>query len=411
MGANEHQLARDFEQVRQRSLHLAEPLSSEDCGAQSMPDASPVKWHLAHTTWFFETFILEPREPGFRPFHPAFRMLFNSYYNGVGAKHPRAQRGLLTRPGLDEVLAWRSDVDARIAGLLRAAPQDRELSALVELGMQHEQQHQELILTDLKHLLAQNPLAPSYLDSLLPASCPPAPLAWLDFDGGLAEIGHRGTGFCFDNELPRHRAYVAPFQLASRLVTNGEYLEFVEAGGYRDPSLWLSEGWERVCSGELAHPMYWEFAQLQEQGRWMEFTLHGRQPLDLARPVTHVSLYEADAYARWRGARLPLESEWEFAARDVAVACGDLHPRAAGSSGLAQMFGECWQWTASSYAAYPGFAPAPGALGEYNGKFMVNQYVLRGSSCATPHGHARASYRNFFPAGARWQFTGIRLAR
>jgi ergothioneine biosynthesis protein EgtB len=408
MGANEHQQAREFEQVRQRSVHLAEPLSAEDCGAQSMPDASPVKWHLAHTTWFFETFILEPRERDFRPFHPAFRVLFNSYYNGVGAKHPRHQRGLLTRPALAEVLAWRHDVDARIARLLQAAPQDRDLAALVGLGMQHEQQHQELILTDVKHLLAQNPLAPSYLDSALPAAEPAGPLAWLDFDGGLAEIGHRGDGFCFDNELPRHRQYVAPFQLASRLVTNGEYLEFVEAGGYRDPSLWLSEGWDRVCSGELAQPLYWS----RDEGQgWMEFTLHGRQALDPARPVTHVSLYEADAYARWRGARLPLESEWEFAARDVAISCGDLHPRAAGSDGLAQMFGECWQWTGSSYAPYPGYAPAPGALGEYNGKFMINQYVLRGSSCATAHGHARASYRNFFPAGARWQFTGIRLAR
>jgi ergothioneine biosynthesis protein EgtB len=395
MGANEHQQARDFEQVRQRSVQLAEPLSAEDCGAQSMPDASPVKWHLAHTTWFFETFILEPHEQGFRPFHPAFRVLFNSYYNGVGDKHPRPQRGLLTRPALDEVLAWRRDVDARIASLLRAAPADRALAALVELGMQHEQQHQELILTDLKHLLAQNPVCPAYLDSALPASCAAGPLAWLDFDGGVAEIGHGGAGFCFDNELPRHRVYLAPFQLASRLVTNGEYLEFVDAGGYRDPGLWLSEGWDRVCSGELAHPLYWK----TEQGRWMEFTLHGLQPLDMARPVTHVSLYEADAYARWRGARLPLEAEWEFAAR------------AAGSDGLAQMFGACWQWTASSYAPYPGFAPAAGALGEYNGKFMVNQYVLRGSSCATPHGHARTSYRNFFPAGARWQFTGIRLAR
>jgi ergothioneine biosynthesis protein EgtB len=407
MGANEHRQAREFEQVRQRSVHLAEPLSPEDCCAQSMPDASPIKWHLAHTTWFFETFILEPREAGYRPFHPAFRVLFNSYYNGVGDKHPRAQRGLLTRPSFDEVLAWRHDVDARIARLLQEAPQDRALSALVELGLQHEQQHQELILTDLKHLLAQNPLYPAYLGSQLPESCAAAALAWLDFDGGLAEIGHGGAGFCFDNELPRHREYVAPFQLASRLATNAEYLEFVEAGGYRDPALWLSEGWDLVRSGALQQPFYWR----ELDGQWMEFTLHGLQPLDPARPVTHVSLYEADAYARWRGARLPLESEWEFAARDVAIACGDLHPRAAGSDGLSQMFGECWQWTASSYAPYPGYAPAAGALGEYNGKFMINQYVLRGSSCATPHGHARASYRNFFPAGARWQFSGIRLAR
>ncbi|WP_296952490.1 ergothioneine biosynthesis protein EgtB [uncultured Massilia sp.] len=407
MGAAEHRMNLEFAHVRQRSVHLAEPLSAEDCCAQSMPDASPVKWHLAHTTWFFETFILEPRESGFRPFHPAFRVLFNSYYNGVGAKHPRPRRGLLTRPALDEVLAYRADVDARIARLVAAAPHDAALAALVQLGLQHEQQHQELLLTDVKHLLAQNPLFPAYHDSPLAASADPAPMNWASFDGGLAEIGHDGRGFAFDNELPRHRQYVAPFALAARLVTNGEYLEFVEAGGYRDPELWLAEGWDQVCAGELRHPLYW----VEEGGRRLEFTLHGLQDLDLARPVTHVSMFEADAYARWRGARLPTEAEWEFAARDVAIACGDLHPRAAGSGGLAQMFGECWQWTASSYAPYPGFAPAPGALGEYNGKFMVNQYVLRGSSCATPHGHARASYRNFFPAGARWQFTGIRLAK
>jgi ergothioneine biosynthesis protein EgtB len=407
MGASEHRLSTAYEHVRQRTVHLAEPLTAEDCCAQSMPDASPVKWHLAHTTWFFETFILEPREPGFRPHDPAFRVLFNSYYNGVGAKHPRAQRGLLTRPTLAEVQAYRAIVDARMLRLLAAAPDDAELAALVELGLQHEQQHQELILTDVKHLLSRNPLYPAYVDSPLPASGPVEPLSWIDFDGGLAEIGHAGGGFAFDNESPRHRQYLQPFALASRLVTNGEYLEFVEAGGYRDPALWLSDGWDLVANGTLAEPLYW----VRDGDRLREFTLHGLQALDLARPVTHVSLYEADAYARWRGARLPTEAEWEFAARDAALTCGDLHPRAAGSSGLAQMFGECWQWTASSYAPYPGFAPAAGAIGEYNGKFMVNQYVLRGSSCATPHGHARASYRNFFPAGARWQFTGIRLAR
>jgi ergothioneine biosynthesis protein EgtB len=412
MGTRFEHPAAEFGQVRQRSVHLAEPLSPEDCCAQSMPDASPVKWHLAHTTWFFETFILEPRETGFQPFHPAFRVLFNSYYNGVGDKHPRARRGLLTRPALADVLAYRADVDRRMARLLARHPDDRELAALVELGLQHEQQHQELILTDVKHLLAQSPLFPAYLDAPLPASRPAAPLAWVEFDGGLAEVGHRGQGFAFDNELPRHRQYVAPFALASRLVTNADYLEFIEAGGYRDPALWLSEGWDMVRNGGLAHPLYW---QQRDDGAWQEFTLHGLQKLDPARPVTHVSLYEADAYARWRGARLPTEAEWEFAARDVAIGCGDQNwhpePRAAGSTGLAQMFGECWQWTSSSYAPYPGFAPAAGAIGEYNGKFMINQYVLRGSSCATPHGHARASYRNFFPAGARWQFTGIRLAR
>ena len=401
----------DFSAVRQRSLQLAEPLSSEDCCAQSMPDASPIKWHLAHTTWFFETFILEQAEEDFAPFHPAFRVLFNSYYNGVGARHPRPQRGLLTRPSLDEVRAYRLDVDRRMTQLLArrggAPTLDPALAALVELGLQHEQQHQELMLTDLKHLLAQNPLGPAYLDDPLEPAQPPAPLKWIRCEGGLAEIGHDGRGFCFDNELPRHRAYVAPFEIASRLVTNGEYLAFIEAGGYRDPGLWLAEGWDKVLAGELAHPLYWR----QEDGAWREFTLHGLLPLDPARPVTHLSLYEADAYARWCGARLPTEAEWEFAARQASIEAGRFHPEAASGAGLAQMFGACWQWTSSSYAPYPGYAPAPGAVGEYNGKFMVNQYVLRGSSCATPGGHARASYRNFFPAGARWQFTGVRLAR
>jgi ergothioneine biosynthesis protein EgtB len=397
----------EFQAVRQRSLHLAAPLSSEDCCAQSMPDASPVKWHLAHTTWFFETFILEAREAGFVPFHPAFRVLFNSYYNGVGAKHPRAQRGLLTRPSLDEVKAYRENIDARMLALLGSS-EDAALAALVTLGLQHEQQHQELMLTDVKHLLAQNPLAPGYDGEALAPEAPAPPLAFLEFDGGLVEIGHDGRGFAFDNELPRHRSYVAPFTLASRLVTNGEYAAFIEAGGYRDPALWLAEGWDKVASGDLAAPLYW---RRRPDGGWNEFTLHGEHALDPARPVTHLSLYEADAYARWCGARLPLEAEWEFAARLASIEAGRLHPGAAAGDGLAQMFGACWQWTSSSYAPYPGYAPAAGAIGEYNGKFMVNQYVLRGSSCATPAGHARASYRNFFPAGARWQFTGIRLAR
>ena len=400
------ELAQAFAAVRQRSLGIAAPLSAEDCCAQSMPDASPVKWHLAHTAWFFETFVLEPNEEGFEPHHPAFRILFNSYYNGIGDKHPRPRRGLLTRPSLDEVRAYREDVDRRMQRLLGGQPGD-ELARLVVLGLQHEQQHQELMLTDLKHLLAQNPLYPAYTPDALDTASSPPPLEFIEFDGGLAEIGHGGRGFCFDNELPRHRAYVAPFSLASRLVTNGEYLEFIEAGGYRDPALWLAEGWDRVGAGEFAHPLYW----LQQDGAWHEFTLHGVQALDLGRPVTHVSLYEADAYARWCKARLPTECEWEFAARQASLSGGSLHPDGADGEGLQQMFGACWQWTSSSYAPYPGDAPAPGAIGEYNGKFMINQYVLRGSSCATPDGHARPSYRNFFPAGARWQFTGIRLAR
>ncbi|MDO8050603.1 ergothioneine biosynthesis protein EgtB [Janthinobacterium sp. SUN211] len=405
-----------YHQVRQHSLRLAEPLSDEDCGAQSMPDASPVKWHLAHTTWFFETFILESMEAAFAPFHPAFRVLFNSYYNGVGEKHPRAQRGLLTRPGMDVVRAYRANVDARIARLLAGelARDERErLTMLLALGLEHEQQHQELLLTDVKHLLAQSALFPAYLErgdsGLAPAQEHAQPTAWLAFDGGLAQIGHAGDGFCFDNELPRHPQYVAPFELASALVTNGDYLAFIEAGGYRTAHLWLAEGWDWVRSGQLQCPLYW---QRDDAGRWQEFTLFGLRPLDLQAPATHLSLFEADAYAHWAGARLPTEAEWEVAAQGVAVETGQLHPAAgAPGAGLRQMFGHCWQWTSSSYAPYPGYRTAPGALGEYNGKFMLNQYVLRGSSCATPAGHARASYRNFFPAGARWQFSGIRLAR
>ena len=407
-------LAARFAAVRRRSLALAEPLSDEDCGAQSMPDASPIKWHLAHTTWFFETFILERMEPDFAPFHPAFRVLFNSYYNGIGEKHPRAQRGLLTRPGMAEVRAYRANVDARIARLLETQGGEalRALPELLALGLEHEQQHQELMLTDVKHLLAQSALLPAYLDTALPRGAVAPALEWFNFEGGLTEIGHRGEGFSFDNELPRHRQYVAPFALAARLVTNGEYLAFIQAGGYANAELWLAEGWDWVRTQQISHPLYWH---QDGHGAWMEFTLHGAQPLDPNRPVTHLSLYEADAYAHWAGARLPTEAEWELAAGELPLETGQLHPAAATSKSawatLSQMYGHCWQWTSSSYAPYPGFRAAPGALGEYNGKFMLNQYVLRGSSCATPEGHARASYRNFFPAGARWQFTGIRLAR
>jgi ergothioneine biosynthesis protein EgtB len=383
----------NFAEVRRRSLALAEPLSDEDCGAQSMPDASPVKWHLAHTTWFFETFILERFERGFAPFHPAFRVLFNSYYNGVGERHPRAARGLLTRPAMAEVRAYRADVDQRMARLLAEHGDDPDLAALLTLGLQHEQQHQELMLTDVLHLLAQHPLLPAYTDAEPARAAQAAPQAWIALEGGLAEIGFEGSGFCFDNELPRHRVYVAPCELAQRLVSNGEYAAFIEAGGYRDPALWLAEGWDYVNLHKLAHPLYW---RRTADGAWSEFTLEGAHRLDPARPVAHLSLYEAAACAQAMGARLPTEAEWELAARDAR---------------FAQLFGHCWQWTSSSYAPYPGFVCAAGALGEYNGKFMLNQYVLRGSSRATPAGHSRASYRNFFPAHARWQFTGLRLAR
>jgi ergothioneine biosynthesis protein EgtB len=386
-------LAAAYGAVRRRSVQLAEPLSDEDCGAQSMADASPVKWHLAHTTWFFETFLLEPREAQFVPFDPAFRVLFNSYYNGVGARHPRPQRGLLTRPGMREVRAYRANVDARMARLLAEHADDTALAVLVELGLQHEQQHQELILTDVLHLLAQSPLYPAYSVSA-PVAVAAAPAHWIACDGGLVDVGFAGDGFSFDNELPRHRVYLQPYALASQLVTNGEFLAFIEAGGYTDPSLWLSEGWDAVAQNGIRHPLYW----VKQDSGWHQFTLRGLQQLDLAQPLTQVSLFEADAYARWAGARLPLEAEWEAAAQQHAADLPDL-------------FGVCWQWTASSYAPYPGYAPAAGALGEYNGKFMINQYVLRGSSIATPPGHARASYRNFFPAGTRWQFAGVRLAR
>jgi ergothioneine biosynthesis protein EgtB len=339
-------------------------------------------------------------------------VLFNSYYNGIGEKHPRAQRGLLTRPAMAQVRAYRADVDARVARLLAGeleASQRGQLEMLITLGLEHEQQHQELMLTDVKHLLAQSALLPAYMDAPVPAAAMAPPLSWVGFDGGLTEIGYDGEGFCFDNELPRHKQYVAPFQLASRLVTNGEYQAFIAAGGYFNAALWLAEGWDWVRSQNLKCPIYW---QQDDNGNWQEFTLRGARALDPNLPVTHLSLYEADAYANWAGARLPTEAEWEVAAARAEIETGELHPAgAADAAGLLQMFGHCWQWTSSSYSPYPGYQTAPGALGEYNGKFMLNQYVLRGSSCATPAGHARASYRNFFPAGARWQFTGIRLAR
>ena len=400
-----------YNAVRQRSAALAAPLSPEDSCVQSMPDASPAKWHLAHTTWFFETFVLEPREAGFKPFHSAFRVLFNSYYNAVGQKHPRPQRGLLTRPGLSEVLSYRSDVDERMRALLLARPADPELREIVVLGLNHEQQHQELLLTDIKHLFSLSPLHPAYTAPAAPCMAA-APLTWHDFPEGVVQIGHEVDEFCFDNEKPRHCVYLQAYQLASRLVTNGDYAAFIEAEGYAKPAHWLAEGWDWRLAQGRDHPMYWQ----RNQSGWREFTLGGLCALDPHASVLHVSYYEADAYARWAGARLPTEAEWESAAAPFAlngdcVCAGGFYPGSARSSGLSQLFGDAWQWTQSSYAPYPGFRPSTGAVGEYNGKFMVNQYVLRGGSCVTPENHLRVSYRNFFPASACWQFSGIRLAR
>ena len=388
-----------WQQVRLRSLSIAAPLSAEDSAAQSMPDASPIKWHLAHTTWFFETFILEALEPDFEAFHPAFRILFNSYYNGIGEKHPRAQRGLLTRPGLEQVLAYRQQVDARIVKLWQQATSATltTLASLLELGLQHEQQHQELMLTDVKHLFSCNPLQPALFATPLPELHWASPFTWQAYEAALLAIGHSGQGFCFDNETPRHRQFVEAFEMATRLVSNGEYLAFIEAGGYQNAGLWLAEGWDWIKTQQLRHPLYWQLHGSQ----WQEFGLHGLQDLDLHKPVCHLSYFEATAYAYWAGARLPSEAEWEYAANSTAQR----------ESTLLQLFDHCWQWTSSSYAPYPGYEIAAGAIGEYNGKFMVNQYVLRGSSSLTPDHHARTTYRNFFPAQARWQMSGIRLAR
>ncbi|HSC01081.1 MAG TPA: ergothioneine biosynthesis protein EgtB [Burkholderiaceae bacterium] len=419
-------LLRRYAQVRAQSLGLAEPLSEADAQVQSMPDVSPTKWHLAHVTWFFETFVLERHEPGFKPFHPRFRVLFNSYYQQVGERHPRPLRGLLSRPSLAEVKAYRAQVDQRMIALL-AASHDGAIDALVELGLQHEQQHQELILTDIKHVLSCNPLAPVYRASWPLATVAPLTMAWAGHDGGLVGIGHDGPGFAFDNEGPRHVQHLRPYALANRLVTHGEWAEFIADGGYREPRWWLSAGWDWVRQHGVDAPLYWQ--RDGEQG-WASFTLHGLVPIDPHTPIVHVSYFEADAFARWasasdgarRGARLPSEAEWEHAASAqaaAAIAGGNfvesqaLHPMPVAriGSGLQQLFGDAWEWTSSSYQPYPGYRAWDGAVGEYNGKFMVNQYVLRGGSCATPRSHIRASYRNFFPTDARWQFSGVRLAR
>jgi ergothioneine biosynthesis protein EgtB len=411
-----------FDEVRAHTEALAAPLSPEDQTVQSMPDVSPTKWHRAHVTWFFETFVLADHEAAFAPFQDRYWFLFNSYYETVGPRYSRADRGLVSRPGAREVGTYRDNVDSRVRDLvttLDAGTLDK-LTPVLELGFHHEQQHQELLLMDIKHVLSRSPLHPVYAGrpSALAA---PDHVGWVDLEGGLVEVGHEGDGFCFDNEQPRHRVWLEPYRLADRLVTNGEWLEFMSDNGYRRHELWLSDGWAQVNAGAWRAPFYWS----ELDGVWFEHTLHGTFPVNPALPVSHVSFYEADAFASWAGKRLPSEAEWEHAvasdgagpdgagAASANLADGEtFHPRAAGPSTghLRQAFGDCWEWTSSAYHPYPGFHPAPGAIGEYNGKFMSNQMVLRGGCALTPPGHARTSYRNFFPHAARWALSGVRLA-
>ena len=392
-------LIQRYKTIRFHSLALLDGLSEEDCCVQSMPDASPAKWHLAHTTWFFETFILEPFVAGYEAFDPRYRVLFNSYYETVGAQFPRPKRGLITRPDLKTILSYRTFVDDAISHLLSAVELPHRLVGLIELGLQHEQQHQELIVMDIKHLFYQNPLKPAYIKSqaqsaLVSRSGDTVSRGWIDCEGGLIEIGAHNELFSFDNERPRHPYYQPPFRLAKSLVSNQEYLQFILDDGYNRPELWLSDGWHWLKSNSVTHPLYWEL----KDGHWFEFTLTGQATLDLGKPVAHISFYEADAFARWAGARLPTESEWEWAISTTA------------SDQLSHCFDLAWQWTISPYSPYPGFEVADGAIGEYNGKFMINQMVLRGGSLATPKGHSRPTYRNFYPPAVRWQFSGIRLA-
>jgi ergothioneine biosynthesis protein EgtB len=415
-------LAERFRGVRRTTESLCEPLAVEDYVVQSMPDASPAKWHLAHTTWFFEEFVLQAFDPAHRFHDPRFRYLFNSYYQAVGPMQRRAERGVLSRPTVAETYAYRREVDERMAALLdspeRLEPRKRAaLERVTMLGLHHEQQHQELLLTDLKHALSCNALLPAYHERKRPGDEErdlTVPAGFLAFDGGVREIGCGGEEFCFDNEQPRHRVFLEPYALAQRPVTNAEYLEFVRAGGYEQPQHWLSDGWATVQAQQWRHPLYWN------ESLAAEFTLAGLQPIDPRAPVVHVSYFEADAFARWAGARLASEAEWECAAAGAAIDgnfldTGLFHPMPAAQPAAAgepwQMFGDVWEWTRSPYSPYPGYRAVEGALGEYNGKFMVNQLVLRGGSCATPRSHIRASYRNFFAPAARWQMSGIRLAK
>jgi dimethylhistidine N-methyltransferase len=409
----DHPLAQLFETVRRRTMDLSEPLTAEDQCIQSMPDVSPTKWHLAHTTWFFETFILQPMAPGYEPFHPRYNYLFNSYYEQVGARHARPERGLLSRPSLDDIHAYRYHVDTAMAAFLSGDGIERpEVAELLELGCHHEQQHQELLLTDIKHVFSCNPLKPAYRPPRPRDASRSRTLDWVENPGGLVETGHGGDGFAFDCEGPRHRVWLEPFRLANRPVTNAEYLAFMEDGGYERPEFWLSEGWSTCNERGWQAPLYWQQA---DDGTWRIFTLAGLRPVDPDAPVCHVSFYEADAYARWAGKRLPTEAEWEVTAAPLTPAGNfagsrEYHPVPAMGEGLRQIYGDVWEWTASAYRPYHGFQPAQGAVGEYNGKFMSGQMVLRGGSCVTPEGHVRPTYRNFFYPPDRWQFSGIRLA-
>ena len=408
------ELALRYREVRGWSEKICATMATEDYVVQSMPDVSPTKWHLAHVTWFFETFLLKPHCDGYREFDSIYAYLFNSYYNAVGEQFPRPQRGMLTRPTVDHVYGYRKHVDEAMNAWLAQSDFPEELEALVEIGLNHEQQHQELMLTDIKHVLSQNPTYPALFDAKQQGDVTPPPVTWHAFNEGVYEIGYDGDEFAFDNESPRHKQYLNGFEIASRLVTNGEYRQFVEDGGYSDPRYWMSEGWMTVRDRGWKAPIYW----VSDVDRWKQFTLHGLAPLHPHEPVSHISYFEADAYARWAGARLPTEAEWEVASIEAPgagnfVESERYHPAPLSGCGteLRQMFGDVWEWTASPYTAYPGYMPSEGALGEYNGKFMCNQMVLRGGSCATSRTHIRPTYRNFFPTDARWQFSGVRLAR
>ncbi len=402
-----------YRAVRDRTAAICAPLKTEDYVIQSMPDVSPTKWHLAHTTWFFETFVLREFDPVYQALDDRYAYLFNSYYVQAGDRFHRPHRGFLSRPTVEDVVAYRSYVDSAMERFLSVSDLSTRLLETVEIGLNHEQQHQELMVTDIKHVLSMNPLYPVYKGDLVPQSTPAGELTWASFEGGVVNIGHQGSGFFYDNEQPPHRHFLEPFELANRPVTNGEFLAFIEAGGYNNATLWLSQGWDLVHQEGWNHPLYW----IRENDSWSEFSLGGRISLDLDAPLTHVSYFEADAFARFAGARLPTEFEWEHAAEGASRLghfSDDLsfHPRLLpDDGGLRGMFGTNWEWTSSHYSPYPGYRPVDGALGEYNGKFMANQFVLRGGSCATPSDHVRLTYRNFFPSYARWQFAGVRLCR